>query len=122
MLGKVFERFVEKSPIPVMIRIYAGTRPGCRPTRCLVCPDGPESVHSHRVVFDNLGHPQPRGPLDQALGARGVSGLRDTTSASLLSVYNKLNGVEPHTSAALGRYSATAREASLVAEVWGEDP
>ena len=31
----------------------------------------------------------------------------ETVGASLISVYNKLNGVELHTSAALGHYSAT---------------
>src|SRR5262245_38461717 len=33
---------------------HAGTRPGRRPTRCLVCPDRPEAVHPHGVVFDRL--------------------------------------------------------------------
>jgi ATP-dependent helicase IRC3 len=33
---------------------HAGTRSGNRPTRCLVCPDGPEAVYPHRVVFDGL--------------------------------------------------------------------
>src|SRR2546430_15612431 len=33
---------------------HAGTCPGRRPTRCLVCPYRPEAVHPHRVVFDRL--------------------------------------------------------------------
>jgi hypothetical protein len=33
---------------------HAGTRPGRRPTRCLVCPHRPEAVHPHRIVFDCL--------------------------------------------------------------------
>ena len=53
MLGKVFARFVEKSPISVMVRgtlervLGAGTSmPGL--------PGQPEAVHPHRVVFDGL--------------------------------------------------------------------
>src|SRR5712691_4808398 len=33
---------------------HAGTRLGSGATRCLVCPDRPEAVHPHRVVFDCL--------------------------------------------------------------------
>src|SRR2546425_12200035 len=33
---------------------HAGTRLGSGSTRCLVCPDSPEAVHPHRVVFDCL--------------------------------------------------------------------
>jgi DDE family transposase len=43
----------------------------------------------------------------------------DTVGASLISVYNKLNGVETHTSAALVRYSA-AELRPLIAQVDGE--
>ena len=63
MLGKVFDRFVEKSPISVMVR---GTL-----ERVL---DGPEAVYPHRVVFYGLRHPQSGRLSDQALGTRSVSG------------------------------------------------
>jgi hypothetical protein len=33
---------------------HAGTRLGRGATRCLVCPDRPEAVHTHRIVFDGL--------------------------------------------------------------------
>src|SRR5262249_41734422 len=33
---------------------HAGTRLGRGRTRCVVCPDRPEAVHPHRVVFDRL--------------------------------------------------------------------
>src|SRR5712691_9472454 len=33
---------------------HAGTRLGGGATRCLVCPDRPEAVHPHGVVFDRL--------------------------------------------------------------------
>ena len=43
----------------------------------------------------------------------------DTVGASLISVYNKLNGVETHTAAALVRYSATALR-PLITPLGGE--
>ena len=43
----------------------------------------------------------------------------DTVGASLLSVYNKLNGVETHTSAELVRYSAAACR-PLITQLDGE--
>ena len=43
----------------------------------------------------------------------------DTVGASLISVYNKLNGVETHTSAALVRYSATELQ-PLITQLDGE--
>src|SRR5215471_11265771 len=51
---------------------HAGTRPGRRPARCLVCPDGPEAVYPHGLMFDCLYHPAPRGLSEQARGAGGV--------------------------------------------------
>src|SRR4029450_2353510 len=45
---------------------HAGTRPWRRPARCLVCPDGPEAVYPHGLIFDSLYHPEPRGLSDQA--------------------------------------------------------
>ena len=44
---------------------------------------------------------------------------KDQVGASLISLYNKLNGVETHTSAALVRYSA-AELRPLIAHLDGE--
>src|SRR5207247_7321178 len=33
---------------------HTGTRPGSGATRYVVCPDRPEAVHPHCVVFDRL--------------------------------------------------------------------
>ena len=62
---------------------------------------------------------QPSGLSHQALGTCGLLGSRKPGRASLISLYNKLNGVETHTSAALVRYSA-AELRPLIAQLDGE--
>ena len=107
MLGKVFERFIEKSPISVMVR---GTL-----ERIL----GADQLHAW---FERTAQKQyPRTLLFStvyALLSQVVFRIKpsvraayrereDEVGASLIAVSNKLNGLETHTSAALVRSSAS---------------
>jgi IS4 transposase len=119
MLGEVFQRFVQRSPISVMVRgtlervlgaeqlnqFYARTA-NTQYTRELLFSTVYELMSD--VVFRH----QPS--VRAAYQARA----RDITT-SLTSVYNKLNGLEPHTSSELVRYSA-AQFTPLIARVGGE--
>jgi len=106
MLGKVFERFVEKSPISVMVRAALERVLGAdrldqwfertaqkQYTRELLF----SSVYDlmHQVVF--CVQPSVRA---------AYQAQQDDVGASLVSVYNKLNNFETHTAAELVRYSA----------------
>jgi hypothetical protein len=106
MLGKVFARFVEKSPLSVMVR---GTlervlgadqldawfaRTAQKPYTCTVVFSTVYAIRSQVVLRIK---PSVRAAYREQA---------DTVGVSLISVYNKLNGVETHTSAALVRYSA----------------
>jgi hypothetical protein len=106
MLGKVFARFVEKSPISVMVRgtlervlgadqldAWFARTAQKQYTRTLLFP----TVYAwlSQVVFRIK--PSVRAAYRDH---------EDEVGASLISVYNTLNGVETHTAAALVRYSA----------------
>jgi hypothetical protein len=103
MLGKVFDRFVEKSPISVMVR---GTL-----ERVL----GADQLHAwfartaqkpytrtvlFSTVYDILSPVVFRSKPSVRAAYRDHD---DQVGASLLSLYNKLNGVETHTAVALVR-------------------
>jgi hypothetical protein len=106
MLGKVFARFVEKSPVSVMVR---GTL-----ERVL----GAEQLDAW--FARTAQKPYPRTLLFSTVYAllsqvvfrikpsipAAYQDRENDVEASLISVYNKLNGVETHTSAALVRESA----------------
>ena len=107
MLGKVFARFVEKSPVSVMVRGTLERVLGAdhlntwfertaqkQYTRTLL----------FSTVYDLLSQVVFRIKPSVRAAYRDHE---DTVGASLISVYNKLNGVETHTSAELVRYSAT---------------
>jgi IS4 transposase len=106
MLGKVFQRFVEKSPVTVMV--------GSVLERIL----GPDLLNA---VFDcEAEHQYTRELLFSSvfdLMSQVVCGQRrsihaaylasfEEISVSITSVYNKLNGLEPEIAAALVRYTA----------------
>lgn len=119
MLGEVFERFVEKSPISVMVRgmlervlgaeqldeWYARTAEK-QYTRTLL----------FSAVYDLLGSvvfcfkPSVHAAYQEK---------EQQVGTSIASVYNKLNGLETHTSAELVRYSASAL-APLIEQLGGE--
>jgi hypothetical protein len=119
MLGTVFDRFVEKSPISVMVR---GTlervlgaeqldawfaRPAQQQSTRTVLFSTVSDILSH-VVF------QIKPSVRAAYWDH-----KDQLGASLISLYNKLNGVETHTSAELVRYSAAVLRL-LIAQLDGQ--
>src|SRR2546425_4243869 len=118
MLGKVFERFIEKSPISVMVR---GTLERVLGAEHL---DAWYERTAHKqytrallfsTVYDLLSQVVFR--IQPSVHA-AYRNHEDTVGTSLVSVYNKLNGVETHTSAELVRYSATVLR-PLIEQVGG---
>jgi IS4 transposase len=119
MLGTVFERFVENSPISVMVRGTLERVFGAEPlnrwyertaqkqyTRDLLFSTVYDLMS--QVVF------RIKPSLNAAYRDREVD-----VGTSIVSVYNKLNGLETHTAAELVRYSA--RELTpLIEQVGGE--
>jgi len=106
MLGAVVEKFVEKSPISVMVRASLERvlgadrldlwyeRTAQKPyTRDLLFSSGYDLMNP--VVF--CIQPSVRA---------AYQAHQNDVGTSLVSVYNKLNGLEPHTAAELVRYSA----------------
>ena len=121
MLGKIFQRFVEKSPISVMARGLLE-----------------RVLNSNRVdeLFERVADRQYTRDLLFSmvfdLMSRVVCGSHKSVHAayqasveeigvSVTSVYNKLNGVETQTSASLVRYSAEATRA-IIEEMGGTLP
>jgi hypothetical protein len=107
MLGKVFERFVEKSPISVMVR---GTLERVLGAEQL---DAWYERTAHKQYTRDLLFSTVYDLLSQVVFRIQPSvhaayrNHEDNVGTSLVSVYNKLHGVETHTSAELVRYSAT---------------
>jgi hypothetical protein len=118
MLGEVFERFVEKSPISVMVRgmlervlgaeqldeWYARTAEK-QYTRTLLFSTVYDLLSSVVFCFKPSVHAAYQ-EKEQEVGT------------SIASVYNKLNGLETHTAAELVRYSASA-VAPLIEQLCG---
>src|SRR5215813_13110924 len=106
MLGKVFARFVEKSPIAVMVRGTLERVLGAEQLDAWFARTA-QKQYTRTVLFSTVYdilsqvvfriQPSVRAAYrDQA----------DKGGTSLISLYNKLNGIETHTSAELVRYSA----------------
>ena len=116
-LGDVFRRFVEKSPISVMAggvveRLLSPERLNELFGRSAVSQYTRELLFS--AVFDLMS--------EVVMGARrsvhaAYQASREEMSVSITSVYNKLNGIEVETSAAMVR--ETSREATAVIEEMG---
>jgi IS4 transposase len=121
MLGKIFERFVEKSPVSVMA--------------CGLL----ERVLNHKTINEIFEHVADRQYTRDLLFSvvfdlmsQVVCGSHKSLHAayqasaqemgvSVTSIYNKVNGVETETSASLVRYSASA-VAPIVEEMGGTLP
>ena len=119
MLGEVFERFVEKSPISVMVRaslerVLGADRLDLWFERTAQKPYPRDLLFSS--VYDMMN--QVVFCVQPSVRA-AYQAQQDDVGASLVSVYNKLNHLETHTAAELGRYSA--REfAPIIAHMGGE--
>jgi Transposase DDE domain len=106
MLGQVFERFVEKSPISVMVRaalerVLGADRLDQWYERTAQKQYTRELFFS--TVYDLLSQVVFR--VQPSVRSAYLAQEADV-GTTIVSVYNKLNGLETHTSAELVRYSA----------------
>ena len=107
MLGKVFDRFVEKSPISVMVRGPLERVLGAEQLDAWFARTA-QKQYTRTLLFSTV-----YDVLSQVVfrikpsGRAAYREREDEGGASLLSLYNKLNGLATHTSAALVRYSAS---------------
>ena len=119
MLGQVFQRFVQSSPLSVMLR---GT------LEHVLGADQPDQFYkrtannqyTRELLFSTVYELMSEVVFRLQPSVRAAYRARaDEVETSLTSVYNKLNGLETHTASALVRYSA-AQFAPLIEEVGGE--
>ena len=106
MLGKVFARFVEKSPISVMVRGTLERVLGADQLDAWFARTA-QKQYTRTVLFSTVYDVLSQVVFRIKPSVRAA--YRDQEAkvgASLISLYNKLNGVEIHTSAELVRYSA----------------
>lgn len=107
MLGKVFARFVEKSPISVMVRGTLERVLGADQLNAWFARTA-QKQYTRTVLFSTVYAILSQVVFRIKPSVRAAyRDHEDQVGASLISLYNKLNGVETHTSAELVRYSAT---------------
>src|SRR3954453_18317537 len=106
MLGKVFERFIEKSPISVMVRGTLERVLGADHLNTWFERTA-QKQYTRTLLFSTVYDVLSQVVFRIKPSVRAAYRDReDEVGASLISVYNKLNGLETHTSAELVRYSA----------------
>jgi len=107
MLGKVFARFVEKSPIAVMVRGTLERVLGAEQLDAWFARTA-QKQYTRTVLFSTVYDLLSQVVFRIKPSVRAAyRDQEDKVGASLISLYNKLNGVETHTAAELVRYSAT---------------
>ena len=112
MLGKVFERFVEKSPISVMVRASLERVLGADRLDQWFERTA-QKQYTRELLFSSVYDLMNQVVFCVQPSVRAAyQAQQDDVGASLVSVYNKLNNFETHTAAELVRYSA--RELSLI--------
>lgn len=118
MLGEVFERFVEKSPISVMVRGMLERVLGAEQLDEWYARTA-EKQYTRTLLFSTV-----YDLLSQVVFCfkpsvhAAYQAKEEPVEASIVSVYNKLNGMEVHTSAELVRYSGSAL-APLIEQLGG---
>jgi hypothetical protein len=119
MLGTVFERFVEKSPISVMVRASLERVLGADRLD-LWYERTAQKQYTRDLLFSSVYDLMNQVVFCMQPSVRAAyQAHQDDVGTSLVSVYNKLNGLETHTAAELVRYSA--REfAPLIEHMCGE--
>ena len=106
MLGDVFERFVEKSPISVMVRATLERVLGADRLDLWYARTA-EKQYTRELLFSTVYDlmSQVVFRIQPSVRAAYLAHEADV-GTSIVSVYNKLNGLETRTSAELVRYSA----------------
>jgi hypothetical protein len=103
MLGKVFARFVEQSPISVMGRGTLDRVLGADPLDAW-CAQTAQKQYTRTGLFSTVYDILSQGVFRiQPSGRAASRDQDDKVGASLISLSNKLHGVETHTSAAVVR-------------------
>jgi IS4 transposase len=106
MLGDVFERFVQKSPISVMVRAALERVLGADRLD-LWYERTAKKQYTRELLFSSVYDLMNQVVFCVKPSIRAAyRGQQEDVGTSLVSVYNKLNGLETHTSAELVRYSA----------------
>jgi hypothetical protein len=106
MLGKMFTRFVEKSPISVMVRGTLERVLGSAQLDTWFARTA-QKQYTHTVLFSTVYDVLSQVVFRIKPSVRAAyRDQEDKVGASLISLYNKLNGVETHTSAELVLYSS----------------
>ena len=107
MLGKVFARFVEKSPLSVMVRGTLERVLGADQLDAWFARTA-QKQYTRTLLFSTVYDVLSQVVFRMKPSVRAAYREREGEGAvSLISVYNKLNGLETHTSAELVRYSAS---------------
>jgi hypothetical protein len=107
MLGKVFARFVEKSPISVMVRGTLERVLGADQLDAWFARTA-QKPYTRTLFFSTVYDVLSQVVFRIKPSVRAAYRDReDDVGASLIAVYNKLNGLATQTSAALVRYSAS---------------
>ena len=119
MLGDVFERFVDKSPISVMVRATLERVLGADRLD-LWYERTAEKQYTRELLFSTVYDLMSQVVFCVQPSVRAAYLAHEAdVGTSIVSVYNKLNGLETRTSAELVRYSA--REfVPLIAHMGGE--
>jgi hypothetical protein len=119
MLGDVFEKFVQKSPISVMVRACLERVLGADRLD-LWYERTAQKQYTRDLLFSSVYDLMNQVVFCIQPSVRAAyRAQQDEVGTSLVSVYSKLNGLETHTSAELVRYSA--REFTpLIAHMGGE--
>jgi Transposase DDE domain len=106
MLGEVFERFVEKSPISVMVRASLERVLGADRLD-LWYERTAQKQYTRDLLFSSVYDMMNQVVFCVQPSVRAAyQAHQDDITTSLVSVYNKLNNLETHTAAELVRYSA----------------
>ena len=119
MLGEVFQRFVQRSPISVMVRGTLERVLGAEPLNQF-SERTANNQYTRELLFSTVYALMSDVVFRHQPSVRAAYQARtDDITTSLASVYNKLNGLETHTSSELVRYSA-AQFTPLIEQVGGE--
>jgi IS4 transposase len=118
MLGEVFERFVDRSPISVMVRGTLERVLGADPLD-LWYERTAQKQYTRALLFSTVYDLMSQVVFRiQPSGHAAYRAQEAQVGTSVVSVYNKLQEIETHTSAALVRYSAR-QLAPLIEHVGG---
>ncbi len=108
MLGEIFQRFVEKSSIAVMVRGLLERVLGAEQLDAWYAQTA-HKQYTRTLLFSTVYELLSRVVFTIKPSVHAAyQELEEGVGTSVISVYNKLKGIEPQTSAALVRYSAQA--------------